>query len=122
MSLLTEARQTVTDALTANDIPAVMTTPAVLIPPVVIVEPTDPWIVNWTLQSVQVSLGLSVVVNVSDQATALANLESLVDDVLAALPGGSLLEGVAVPQYDDTGSQGQILRSTITIQLAVRNP
>ena len=122
MSLLTEARQTVTDALIANDIPAVMSTPAVLIPPVMIVEPTDPWIVNWTLQSVQVSLGLSVVVNVSDQSTALANLETLVDDVMAALPGGSLLEGVAVPQYDDTGSQGQILRSTITIQLAVRNP
>lgn len=120
MSLLTDARQTIVDALVSNDVPAVMNTPAVLIPPVVVVEPTDPWVVNWTLQSVQVSLGLSAVVNVSDQMTALANLESLVDDVLAALPGGALMEGVAVPQYDDTGSQGQVLRSTITIQIAVR--
>ena len=120
MSLLTDARQTIVDALIDNDVPAVMNTPAVLIPPAVVVEPTDPWIVAWTLQSVQVSLGLSAVVNVSDQMTALANLESLVDDVLAALPGGALMEGVAVPSYEDTGSQGQVLRSTITIQIAVR--
>ena len=118
MSAGGDARSTIVDALMAAGVPAVGHTPKALIPPIVAIEPGDPWYTVTRLgKGLQASLELRAVaiVNAIDSESSIAQLETLVEAAILALPAGVAAVDVGRPDTVDTGSQGEMLQAVITL-------
>ena len=122
-STLTLARAELVDLYQLAGIDAYLFTPPTVVPPIVTVLPGSAWIEpNRVGQfAAKVELTVTAYVSLIDPATALEQLEQLVEELIAATPSGVLIDSVDAPRVDSTSSQGDLLASDLTITTQVRS-
>ena len=122
MNVLTAARAQLVDLYQLAGIDAYLFTPPTVIPPIVTVLPASAWIEpNRVGKShAKVELTVTAYVSLIDPATALEQLETLIDELILATPSGVLITSVDAPRVDSTSSQGDLLASDLTIHAQVR--
>lgn len=115
---LTDARAALANGLAANGVPVSYGTPPTILPNTVALEPGDPY---YTPRRVgprfagAVTYRATLYVPLVDYVQALADLDSLIARVSAALPDGFGLGPVDRPDTVDTGSQGEWLTTAVPI-------
>ena len=117
MSLATDVRDDLVTALEAAlTVPVQSPAPPVPLPPMVAVTAGTPW------QSPQVVGGvlrceyrMRLMCAVRDDASALPQLEQLVEDACRALPEGWSVDTVTAPASLDTGAQGSVLVAEVLL-------
>lgn len=117
MNLVT-TRQTLATALEAAGRVVYAFPREQIVAPALVVVPGSPYVEVWTKNGYHIRFTLTAVVDLADNQTALANLETLMFDVLAALPSG--FNGVTwgTPTVTEVSGR-QMLTSEITIECAV---
>jgi len=123
MALTTEARDEIATALTAAGILAFKSAPATVTMPSVIVVPAEPYLVVNRIGhglSYMAAWDLTCIAQALDNESGLANVETLLDNVLAALPDGMAVTRVSRPMLDDFGAQGSGYVSQISVTAQLR--
>jgi hypothetical protein len=115
----TDARHELSVLLRANGIDAYPYPPETLSLPCVVVYPSDPYLEpnrlgHDTLRAAGF-FTLAVAVQALDNEAGLSACEALIEDTLMALPSGVQVTRVSRPGLDDTGAQGSVYVSEITI-------
>jgi hypothetical protein len=123
MTVLAEARTTLATALAAEVTPQVFAfVPPVPRPPCIIVAPSTPWALPGQLgpDALEVRLKVLVVVSPRTVEAATEEAETLVDEVLQAIPAGYSLIQIAPPQLNDTGAQGFVVTTEISLSVRMK--
>jgi len=120
-ALSTQARAEVADALkTISGVTVYPSAPAVPIPPCVTLVPDTPWMTPAMIGGrLRLELRLRCLVVTRDN-NDLDRHEQLVEDVLVALPEGSVITTVSPPSSTDVGAQGSVLVSEVMFSLNIR--
>lgn len=121
-ALTTEARSTLVTALSGNGYQVVGYAPTVPKPPMIVVLPDSPWILPGRLGPLAYDVGLKVLIVISPRTATSATLDSenAVDVVLSNLPAAYQLVAVGPPQLTDTGGQGTVTTTEITLRVAMK--
>lgn len=123
MALTTEFREEVTASLNAAGMPAFTPAPSTVTIPAVIVIADDPYVIIDRLGpalAYTVAARIMVITPSRDNAAGLAANETLIDDVLAALPDGVMATRISAPLLDDMGAQGTAYVTEIQITAHVK--
>ncbi len=123
MSLATESRELIVDALTGNGYKVYDTVPATPITPSVVCIPDSPWIRPSRLGSnLNYEIRWRILVNinarVNDSATKAT--EDAIDTLLAALPNTVLVEVINAPQLLSIGAQGTVMSTEINVTMQMK--
>lgn len=119
----TDARLELVAALRAAGLTAYGYTPPTVIPPAVYVEPGDPWLTPTRIgnpSAYALELQLVAVVQLIDHELAIAQLEQLIADAIAAIPDGIRVAAVERPNVDDSGSQGETLTAALNLTATIK--
>jgi hypothetical protein len=117
-ALSTESREELVAAFEGNGLKIYTTVPAVPMPPCVVIVPDSPWIQPTRLGSnlnYRVRWKVLVVISPRNNAAATIDYEDAVDLVLGLVPSGYVAELVSPPQLADTGAQGTVYTTEISI-------
>jgi hypothetical protein len=117
-ALSTESREELIAAFEDNGLKIYTTVPAVPMPPCVVIVPDSPWIQPTRLGSnlnYRVRWKVLVVISPRNNAAATIDYEDAVDLVLGLVPSGYVAELVGPPQLADTGAQGTVYTTEISI-------
>jgi hypothetical protein len=117
-ALSTEAREALVQAFEGNGLKVYTTVPAVPKPPCIVVVPDSPWIQPTRLGSnlnYRVRWKVLVVISPRNNEAATLDLEDAVDLVLGLVPSGYVAELVSAPQLADTGAQGTVYTTEISV-------
>jgi hypothetical protein len=117
-ALSTESREELVAAFEDNGLKIYTTVPAVPMPPCVVIVPDSPWIQPTRLGSnlnYRVRWKVLVVISPRNNAAATIDYEDAVDLVLGLVPSGYVAELVGPPQLADTGAQGTVYTTEISI-------
>jgi hypothetical protein len=123
VSLATESRELIVDALTGNGYKVYDTVPATPITPSVVCIPDSPWIRPSRLGSnLNYEIRWRILVNinarVNDSATKAT--EDAIDTLLAALPNTVLVEVINAPQLLSIGAQGTVMSTEINVTMQMK--
>lgn len=97
--------------------------PPVPIPPCLVVVPDSPWMVPNRIGSArnyQLRYRVLVVSDARVNTSAMADAEAAVDAILDALTGKFAVTQVGPPQLTDTGAQGVVQTTEITLTAQVK--
>lgn len=97
--------------------------PPVPIPPCLVVVPDTPWMIPNRLGSAlnyELRYRVLVVSDARVNASAMADAEAAVEDVLDALTGKFAVTQVGPPQLTDTGAQGVVQTTEISLTAQVK--
>jgi hypothetical protein len=117
-ALSTEAREELVTAFTGQGLKVYTTVPAVPKPPCIVVIPDSPWIQPTRLGSnlnYRVRWKVLVVISPRNNEAATLDIEDAVDLILGLIPSGYVAELVSPPQIADTGAQGSVYTTEISI-------
>ena len=123
MPLTTDARTDLADAL-ANIGPTVHAVPpAVPTPPCLVIAPDTPWATIRRLGSrlnMQVRLRILIVVSPRTVEAAISESETLLEGVLVAIPAAYSVEDIGPPVITDTGTQGAVVTTEISVTVHMK--
>jgi hypothetical protein len=123
-ALSTEAREELVAAFTGNGLKVYTTVPAVPKPPCIVVIPDSPWIQPTRLGSnlnYRVRWKVLVVISPRNNEAATLDVEEAVDLVLGLIPSGYVAELVSPPQLADTGAQGTVYTTEISVTVQMQS-
>lgn len=116
MSIITDARGDIVEALGDVGVKVYDVAPKTPIPPCLAVSSGSPWMVPERLGgAMSLRAYWRVMCVVRDGADYLPALEALVEDVLEALPDGVTCDSVGPPSVLDIGAQGSVLACDVNI-------
>ncbi len=123
MSLATESREAIIDALSGNGYKVYDTVPATPITPSVVCVPDSPWIRPNRLGSnlnyeVRWRILVNINARVNDSATKAT--EDAIDALLVVLPDTVLVEVINAPQLLSLGAQGTVMSTEINVSMQMR--
>lgn len=126
-ALTTEAREALVTAFDGNGLKVYTTVPAVPKPPCVVIIPDSPWIQPTRLGSnlnYRVRWKVLVVISPRNNEAATLDIENAVDLILGLVPSGYVAELVSPPQLADTGAQGTVYTTeiSVTVQMQASPP
>jgi hypothetical protein len=122
-ALSTEAREELVTALTGQGLRVYTTVPAVPIPPCIVVIPDSPWIQPTRLGSnlnYRVRWKVLIVISPRNNEAATIDIENAVDLILGLIPSGYVAELVSPPQLADTGAQGTVYTTEISVTVQMQ--
>lgn len=120
-ALTTDFRDTLATALAGVSGNVYATAPAAPVPPAVVIVADNPWMTPAVMGGrLRTEVRLRVMCAVRDSGDNLAQLESLVESALVALPDGAVVSEVTAPQSLDAGPQGTLLTSEIRLSVHLR--
>ncbi len=117
-ALSTEAREALVTAFEGQGLKVYTTVPAVPKPPCVVIIPDSPWIQPTRLGSnlnYRVRWKVLIVISPRNNEAATLDVENAVDLILGLVPSGYVAELVSPPQLADTGAQGTVYTTEISI-------
>jgi hypothetical protein len=123
-ALSTEAREELVTAFTGQGLKVYTTVPAVPKPPCIVVIPDSPWIQPTRLGSnlnYRVRWKVLVVISPRNNEAATLDIEDAVDLVLGLIPSGYVAELVSPPQLADTGAQGSVYTTEISVTVQMQS-
>ena len=123
-ALTTEAREELVTAFTGQGLKVYTTVPAVPKPPCIVVIPDSPWIQPTRLGSnlnYRVRWKVLVVISPRNNEAATLDIEDAVDLVLGLIPSGYVAELVSPPQLADTGAQGSVYTTEISVTVQMQS-
>lgn len=116
MSVASETRSEIAQALVDADIPAYAAPQATTPVPSVTVNPDTPYMEPTTLGAWSVYLRLVVMVQAFDPTASLSIAEDLTERAVAALPQGVLVREITAPQLVSLGeAQGKAYQAEIAL-------
>jgi hypothetical protein len=123
VSLATESREAIIDALSGNGYKVYDTVPATPITPSVVCVPDSPWIRPNRLGSnlnyeVRWRILVNINARVNDSATKAT--EDAIDALLVVLPDTVLVEVINAPQLLSLGAQGTVMSTEINVSMQMR--
>ena len=122
-ALTTESREELVTAFTGNGLKIYTTVPAVPMPPCVVIVPDSPWIQPTRLGSnlnYRVRWKVLVVISPRNNEAATLDIEDAVDLILGLIPSGYVAELVSPPQIADTGAQGSVYTTEISVTVQMQ--
>ena len=122
-ALTTESREELVTAFTGNGLKVYTTVPAVPKPPCIVVIPDSPWIQPTRLGSnlnYRVRWKVLVVISPRNNEAATLDIEDAVDLILGLIPSGYVAELVSPPQIADTGAQGSVYTTEISVTVQMQ--
>jgi hypothetical protein len=122
-ALTTEAREELVTAFTGQGLKVYTTVPAVPKPPCIVVIPDSPWIQPTRLGSnlnYRVRWKVLVVISPRNNEAATLDIEDAVDLILGLIPSGYVAELVSPPQIADTGAQGSVYTTEISVTVQMQ--
>lgn len=121
-ALATEARTLLVTALTGHGYTVVGYVPPTPKPPMIVVTPDSPWILPGRFGRLSYDVGLKVLVVISPRTAQAAVLDSenALDVVLSNLPAEFQVIQVGPPQLTDTGGQGTVTTTEITLRVSMK--
>jgi hypothetical protein len=122
-ALSTEAREELVTAFTGQGLKVYTTVPAVPKPPCIVVIPDSPWIQPTRLGSnlnYRVRWKVLVVISPRNNEAATLDIEDAVDLILGLIPSGYVAELVSPPQIADTGAQGSVYTTEISVTVQMQ--
>ena len=123
-ALTTEAREELVTAFTGQGLKVYTTVPAVPKPPCIVVIPDSPWIQPTRLGSnlnYRVRWKVLVVISPRNNEAATLDIEDAVDLILGLIPSGYVAELVSPPQIADTGAQGSVYTTEISVTVQMQS-
>jgi hypothetical protein len=123
-ALSTEAREALVNAFDGNGLKVYTTVPAVPKPPCVVIIPDSPWIQPTRLGSnlnYRVRWKVLVVISPRNNEAATLDVENAVDLILGLVPSGYVAELVSPPQLADTGAQGTVYTTEISVTVQMQS-
>jgi hypothetical protein len=123
VSLATESRELIIDALTGNGYKVYDTVPATPITPSVVCIPDSPWIRPSRLGSnlnYEIRWRILVNINARVNESATKATEDAIDTLLAALPNTVLVELINAPQLLSIGAQGTVMSTEINVTMQMK--
>jgi hypothetical protein len=123
-ALSTEAREELVTAFTGQGLKVYTTVPAVPKPPCIVVIPDSPWIQPTRLGSnlnYRVRWKVLVVISPRNNEAATLDIEDAVDLILGLIPSGYVAELVSPPQLADTGAQGSVYTTEISVTVQMQS-
>jgi hypothetical protein len=123
-ALSTEAREELVTAFSGQGLKVYTTVPAVPKPPCIVVIPDSPWIQPTRLGSnlnYRVRWKVLVVISPRNNEAATLDIEDAVDLVLGLIPSGYVAELVSPPQLADTGAQGSVYTTEISVTVQMQS-
>jgi len=118
MALSTEAREYLISAFTASGLRVYDTVPAVPKPPCIVVVPDSPWLIPERIGSnlnYRARWRVLVVISPRNNEAATLDIEAAVDTILGLIPTGFNVELVNPPGLSDTGAQGTVYTTEISV-------
>lgn len=111
-------RESITDLFAGVTANVYWWVPEVVMAPAVVLVPDDPYVEILPIKrnAYRLSFRVSCLVSMMDNKSALANLEDLVTDCLAALPAGYVVGSVSAPNVINLG-QADLLASEFSISI-----
>jgi hypothetical protein len=122
-ALSTEAREELVTAFTGQGLRVYTTVPAVPMPPCIVVIPDSPWIQPTRLGSnlnYRVRWKVLIVISPRNNEAATLDIENAVDLILGLIPSGYVAELVSPPQLADTGAQGTVYTTEISVTVQMQ--
>jgi hypothetical protein len=122
-ALSTESREELVTAFTGQGLKVYTTVPAVPKPPCIVVIPDSPWIQPTRLGSnlnYRVRWKVLVVISPRNNEAATLDIEDAVDLILGLIPSGYVAELVSPPQLADTGAQGTVYTTEISVTVQMQ--
>lgn len=122
-ALSTESREELVAAFTGHGLKVYTTVPAVPKPPCIVVIPDSPWIQPTRLGSnlnYRVRWKVLVVISPRNNEAATLDIEDAVDLILGLIPSGYVAELVSPPQLADTGAQGTVYTTEISVTVQMQ--
>jgi hypothetical protein len=122
-ALSTESREELVTAFTGQGLKVYNTVPAVPKPPCIVVIPDSPWIQPTRLGSnlnYRVRWKVLVVISPRNNEAATLDIEDAVDLILGLIPSGYVAELVSPPQLADTGAQGTVYTTEISVTVQMQ--
>jgi hypothetical protein len=122
-ALSTEAREELVTAFTGQGLKVYTTVPAVPKPPCIVVIPDSPWIQPTRLGSnlnYRVRWKVLIVISPRNNEAATLDIEDAVDLILGLIPSGYVAELVSPPQLADTGAQGTVYTTEISVTVQMQ--
>jgi hypothetical protein len=123
-ALSTESREELVTAFTGQGLKVYTTVPAVPKPPCIVVIPDSPWIQPTRLGSnlnYRVRWKVLVVISPRNNEAATLDIEDAVDLILGLIPSGYVAELVSPPQIADTGAQGSVYTTEISVTVQMQD-
>jgi hypothetical protein len=123
-ALSTESREELVTAFTGQGLKVYTTVPAVPKPPCIVVIPDSPWIQPTRLGSnlnYRVRWKVLVVISPRNNEAATLDIEDAVDLILGLIPSGYVAELVSPPQLADTGAQGTVYTTEISVTVQMQS-
>ena len=123
MSLATESRELIIDALTGNGYKVYDTVPATPITPSVVCIPDSPWIRPSRLGSnlnYEIRWRILVNINARVNESATKSTEDAIDALLVVLPDTVLVDVINAPQLLSLGAQGTVLSTEINVSMQMK--
>jgi hypothetical protein len=123
-ALSTESREELVTAFTGQGLKVYTTVPAVPKPPCIVVIPDSPWIQPTRLGSnlnYRVRWKVLVVISPRNNEAATLDIEDAVDLILGLIPSGYVAELVSPPQLADTGAQGSVYTTEISVTVQMQS-
>jgi hypothetical protein len=123
VSLATESRETIIDALSGNGYKVYDTVPATPITPSVVCVPDSPWIRPNRLGSnlnYEVRWRILVNINARVNESATKATEDAIDTLLVALPNTVLVDVINAPQLLSLGAQGTVMSTEINVSMQMK--
>lgn len=123
MSLATESRETIIDALSGNGYKVYDTVPATPITPSVVCVPDSPWIRPNRLGSnlnYEIKWRILININARVNESATKATEDAIDTLLVALPDTVLVEVINAPQLLSLGAQGTVMSTEISVSMQMK--
>lgn len=122
-ALTTESREDLATAFSGLGLKVYGTVPAVPIPPCAVIVPDATWITPNRIGSTlayRISWRIMVVIAPRKNDAATVDTENAIDAILAAMPAGYQIIRVGAPQLADTGAQGTVITTEITVQVDMK--
>lgn len=120
-AIVTSYRATLASALASVTSNVYATPPAAPVAPALVIAADNPWQVPAVIGGrLRTELRLRILCVVRDSADNLAQLETLVENALVALPAGVGATEVTAPQSLDAGPQGSLLSAEIRITVHLK--
>jgi hypothetical protein len=123
VSLATESRELIIDALTGNGYKVYDTVPATPITPSVVCIPDSPWIRPSRLGSnlnYEIRWRILININARVNESATKATEDAIDTLLVALPDTVLVELINAPQLLSIGAQGTVMSTEINVTMQMK--
>jgi len=123
VSLATESREAIIDALSGNGYKFYDTVPATPITPSVVCVPDSPWIRPNRLGSnlnYEIKWRILININARVNESATKATEDAIDTLLVALPDTVLVEVINAPQLLSLGAQGTVMSTEISVSMQMK--